>query len=71
MNNKYNLTLVIVFNHRYDKNIAALEKIYRKKFFNIKFLVPFYNGDREDVIPIYENSHYFQGYFAQGYHLYI
>ncbi|MCR6722455.1 MAG: hypothetical protein NVV59_19670 [Chitinophagaceae bacterium] len=63
-----NACLVIVFNHRYDKNIPVLEKLYAPRFRNIRFLVPFYDGDRADVIPVYESSHYFQSYFAQGFH---
>lgn len=60
--------LVIVFNHRYDRNIPLLEKIYRPRFQHIRFLVPFYDGDHPDVIPVYESSHYFQSFFAQGFH---
>jgi hypothetical protein len=60
--------LIIVFNHRYDKNIPVLRKIYSARFSNIFFLVPFYNGNDPDVIPVYESSHFFQSYFAQGYH---
>ena len=60
--------LIIVFNHRYDKNIPVLEKLYAGRFSNIFFLVPFYNGSHPRVIPVYESSHYFQSYFAQGYH---
>ncbi len=59
--------LIIVFNHRYDKNIPVLEKIYAGRFSHIYFLVPFYNGDHPKVIPVYESSHYFQSFFAQGY----
>lgn len=60
--------LIIIFNHRYDKNIPVLRKIYSRNFSHIYFLVPFYNGSDADVIPVYESSHYFQSYFAQGYH---
>jgi hypothetical protein len=60
--------LVIVFNHRYDKNIPVLEKIYSPNFSNIFFLVPFYNGNHPNVIPVYESSNFFQSFFAQGYH---
>lgn len=60
--------LVIVFNHRFDRNIPVLEKMYAPRFRNIRFLVPFYDGDRTDVIPVYESSHYFQSFFAQGFH---
>jgi hypothetical protein len=59
--------LIIVFNHRYDKNIPVLEKIYAGRFSHIYFLVPFYNGSHPNVIPVYESSNYFQSFFAQGY----
>ena len=42
--------------------------MYSSRFRNIRFLVPFYDGGREDVIPVYESSHYFQSYFAQAFH---
>jgi hypothetical protein len=60
--------LIIVFNHRYDKNIPVLRKIYSQRFSHIYFLVPFYNGNDPDVITVYESSYYFQSFFAQGYH---
>ncbi|MEO8405318.1 MAG: hypothetical protein ABI480_12005 [Chitinophagaceae bacterium] len=59
--------LIIVFNHRYDKNIPVLEKIYAGRFSHIYFLVPFYNGSHPNAIPVYESSNYFQSFFAQGY----
>ncbi len=63
----YNPCLVIIFNHKYDKNISRLEELYSPRFKNIYFLVPFYTGDNPRVIPVYESSYYFQGYLAQGY----
>ncbi len=60
------VALIIIYNHRYDKNIEVLEDIYGERFSNIYHLVPFYSGERRNVIPVYENSHYFQGYVAQG-----
>ena len=60
--------LIIVFNHRYDKNIPVIEKIYQNRFSAIYFLVPFYNGSHPNVIPVYESSNYFQSFFAQGFH---
>ncbi|MET0393554.1 MAG: hypothetical protein ABW019_10455 [Chitinophagaceae bacterium] len=60
--------LIIVFNHRYDKNIPVLEKIYAGRFSAVYFLVPFYDGHHPQVIPVYESSNYFQSFFAQGYH---
>lgn len=61
------VALVFIFNHRYDKNIDVLENIYKDRFSDIYHLVPFYTGDKENVIPVYENSFYFQGYIAQGF----
>ena len=60
------VALVFVFNHRYDRNIALLEEIYKRRFSNIFYLVPFYDGDKANVIPVYESSFYFHGYMAQG-----
>lgn len=60
------VALVIIYNHRYDKNIELLEQIYKNRFSNIYHLIPFYNGTRPNVIPVYDSSYYFQGYVAQG-----
>ncbi len=62
----YKPCLVIVFNHKFDRNIEVLERLYGPRFEHIYFLVPFYTGDNPRVIPVYESSYYFQGYFAQG-----
>lgn len=59
--------LIILFNHRFDKNIERLETMYRNRFRNRYYLVPFYDGDRDNVIPVYECSYQFQGYLAQGF----
>jgi len=48
-----------------------LENIYNERFSYIFHLVPFYNGSKSNVIPVYENSHYFQGYIAQGFKNYF
>jgi len=61
------VALVIVYNHQYNKNIEVLEDIYGERFSDIYHLVPFYTGEKRNVIPVYENSYYFQGYIAQGY----
>lgn len=77
MKTSYKICLVIVFNHRYDKNIPILRKIYGERFSTIRFLVPFYENketnrmDGEvdnnlEVIPVYESSYQFQGFFAQA-----
>lgn len=59
--------LVIIFNHRYDKNLPLLRKIYGERFSEIRFLMPFYDGADADVIPVYESSWQFQGYLIQAY----
>lgn len=59
--------LIILFNHRFDENIDRLEAIYCRRFTNRYYLVPFYDGDKDNVIPVYECSYQFQGYLAQGF----
>lgn len=63
----YKPCLIIIFNHKFDRNIEVLEKLYRPRFKHIYFLVPFYTGTNPNVIPVYESSYYFQGYMAQGF----
>lgn len=58
------VALIILFNHNYEKNLDILEEIYGTRFNDIYYIIPFYTGDREDVICVYENSYYFQGYVA-------
>src|SRR6267142_2302156 len=58
--------LVVMYNHKYEKNIPTVEAIYRGRFEDIFHLVPFHTGTQSNVIPVYENSHFFQGYIAQG-----
>lgn len=62
-----NVCLVVMFNHRFDKNLPLLRKIYGEKFSTIRFLMPFYDGYDSDVIPVYESSYRFQGYLIQAY----
>ena len=61
-----NVALIIIYNHQYNKNIDVLERLYKDRFEYIYHLVPFYRGEKKNVIPVYENSHFFQGYVAQG-----
>jgi hypothetical protein len=61
------VALIIIYNHRYDNNIEILERIYEKRFGIIYHLMPFYRGNRKNVLPVYESPHYFQGYVAQGF----
>lgn len=58
--------LIVVYNHHFTKNIDRIETIYKNRFSRIFHLMPFYRGDRANVIPVYANSRHFQGYIAQG-----
>lgn len=61
------IALLVLFNHRYDKNIPKLRRLYSNKFSHIFFLVPFYDGNDSDVIPVYGNSFHFATYISQAY----
>ena len=61
------VALIIIFNHRYDRNLPLLREMYKNRFANIRFLMPFYDGGEDDVIPVYESSYHFQGFFIQAY----
>ena len=58
--------LLIIYNHRYDANIEKLERIYHSRFSNIYHIMPFYDGDLKNVIPVYECSFRFEGYVSQA-----
>lgn len=64
--------LAIIFNHKYNKNIPLLEKIYGNRFSSIYYLVPFFcepadESYKDRIITVYETSYCFQGYIAQAY----
>ena len=62
------LCLCFVFNHQYEKNIPKLKEIFGNRFTTIRFLSPFSKSKDEQIIPVFETSVHFQGYFAQAYH---
>ncbi len=71
--------LVVIYNHKHPQNMPIINHIYRDRFSHIYHLMPFYqhpddeNGDKKEeqnIIPVYDNSFYFQGYVAQGFHHY-
>lgn len=61
------VALLVVYNHRYDKNIARMRELYAKRFSHIYHIMPFYDGQKQDVIPVYESSYCFSGYLSQAY----
>jgi hypothetical protein len=60
------VALIIIFNHNYEENIDTLLKIYENRFTNIWFVIPFYKGDRKNVIKVFDNSYYFHGFIAHA-----
>lgn len=61
------VALLIIYNHRYDRNIPILDKLYENTFSHVFHIVPFYDGNERNVIPVYESSYFFQGYISQAY----
>ena len=66
MTSDFRFCLVVVFNHRFERNLPRLRALYRGRFSLVRFLVPFYRGEDRDVVPVFESSATFQGYFAQA-----
>ena len=60
------VVLLILFNHNYEANLDRLTELYGSRFSHIRFIMPFYRGSREDVISVYGNSFYFQGFIADA-----
>ena len=63
--------LVVIYNHRHSANVEKLENLYRGRFSHVWHLMPFHEGGGENVIPVYEGAHCFQGHLAQGYDRYF
>lgn len=61
------VALLIIYNHRYDKNIPLLETIYGERFTYLYHIIPFYDGAKDNVITVYDSSFYFESYIAQAY----
>lgn len=62
-----NIALIVLFNHRYDKNLPILENMYKDRFSNRYYLVPFYDGNMQNVIPVFGRSIFFEIYIAQAF----
>lgn len=65
MNKK--VALLIIYNHRFDRNIQKIEELYKGKFSYIYHIMPFYDGTKENVIPVFYSSYVFEGFIAQAY----
>lgn len=64
---KTKIALLVIYNHRFDKNIERINKLYANKFSYIYHIMPFYDGNEPNVIPVYESSYCFSGYISQAY----
>ena len=58
--------LVVVFNHRFEANLDKLDRILGDRFPDRLYLMPFYQGDRRDVLPVYASSHRFHDFLVQS-----
>jgi hypothetical protein len=64
-----NICLIVVFNHRFDKNLPLLRKYYERKFTTIRFLMPFADeleNNESDVISVHYSSYLYQGFFGEA-----
>lgn len=64
---KTKTALLVVYNHRFDKNIVRIREMYSGRFSFVYHIMPFYDGDEPDVIPVFESSYCFSGYISQAY----
>jgi hypothetical protein len=60
------ICLIVMYNHNFEANIDRIEKLYKDKFNDIFHLIPFYTGDKENVIKVYGSAYQFNEYFIQG-----
>lgn len=61
------IALLVIYNHRYDENISRIERIYSCRFTYLYHVMPFYDGDKSNVLSVYESSYQYQSYVAQAY----
>ena len=57
---------VFLFNHRFERNLETLDRIYADRFPLRRYIMPFARSDRQDVIRVRETSWHFSGHVAQG-----
>lgn len=59
--------LVVLFNHSFAQNLPKLRALYAERFSHIRYLIPFsHHCEDPEVISVYGNSRYFQGFVAQA-----
>ena len=60
------IKLVIVFNHRFERNLPLLERLYGERFSRRHILMPFASKPSPTISRVFEIGHNFQGHIAQG-----
>ena len=60
------LCLVHLFNHRFEKNLPVLERIYAGRFPDRHVLMPFASNPGPGISRVYELGRNFSGHIAQG-----
>ena len=61
------IALLVLYNHRYEKNIDKIKAIYKDRFHYVYQLIPFYEGNDPSIIPVFGSSFYFQIFLSQAY----
>ena len=63
----HKIALLVLYNHRYSQNISQIENLYKNRFSHLYHIIPFYEGDKSNVLPVYESPYQYQSYIAQAY----
>lgn len=61
------IALMVLYNHKFERNIEKVKELYKGKFSHVFQLIPFYEGLDPTVIPVYGSSYYFQAFISQAY----
>ncbi len=59
-------SLVVLFNHRFDRNIPLIREMYSSRFPSMVQLMPYYQGQDADVCSVFGNSFQFYNYIVQS-----
>ena len=59
-------SLVVLFNHLYERNIPVIRELYSRRFSGLLQLMPYYKGDAPDVCSVFGNSFQFYNYILQS-----
>lgn len=57
---------VFLFNHRYEKNVPVLERIYAERFSHRHYIMPFSRVAAPNISSVFEAGRNFSGHLAQA-----